>query len=77
MCFWTDKLGFVESVATRPAYRRRGLASAIIQQMQADTSTPLMLDVETDDAERVCAARVRDGGRGAGVVLLVAGGLKG
>lgn len=55
MCFWTDKLRFVESVATRPAYRRRGLASAIIQQMQADTSTPLMLDVETDNAERVYA----------------------
>lgn len=57
MCFWTDKLGFVESVATRPAYRRRGLASAIIQQMQVDTSTPLMLDVEAENAERVYARR--------------------
>lgn len=57
MCFWTDKLGFIESVATRPAYRRRGLAAAIIQQMQVETSTPLMLDVEADNAERVYARR--------------------
>lgn len=57
MCFWTDKLGFVESVATRPAYRRRGLASAIIQRMQMDTPTPLMLDVEAENAERVYARR--------------------
>lgn len=57
MCFQTERAGLIESVATRPAFRRRGLASALIAQIQADASTPLLLDVEADDAERIYTRR--------------------
>jgi N-acetylglutamate synthase-like GNAT family acetyltransferase len=57
MCFQTEEAGLIESVATRPAFRRRGLASAIIQQIQSDSRVPLFLDVEDEGAERIYARR--------------------
>jgi GNAT superfamily N-acetyltransferase len=57
MCFQTATAGLVESVATRPAYRRRGLASALIARIQAETCTPLLLDVEEANAERIYVRR--------------------
>jgi N-acetylglutamate synthase-like GNAT family acetyltransferase len=57
MCFQTEDRGLIESVATRPAYRRRGLASAIIARIQSDSGTPLLLEVEEDGAERIYARR--------------------
>ena len=44
-----DDAGLVESVVTRPSYRGRGLASALIRQIQADAQRPLLLDVEEED----------------------------
>jgi N-acetylglutamate synthase-like GNAT family acetyltransferase len=57
MCFQTEEAGLIESVATRPAFRRRGLASAIIQQIQSDSDLPLLLEVEDEGAERIYARR--------------------
>ncbi|MBX3000105.1 MAG: GNAT family N-acetyltransferase [Caldilineaceae bacterium] len=57
MCFQTEEAGLIESVATRPAFRRRGLASAIIQQIQSDSDLPLLLEVEDNGAERIYARR--------------------
>jgi GNAT superfamily N-acetyltransferase len=55
MCFQTEERGLIEGVVTRPPFRRRGLASAIIQQIQFDSGTPLLLEVDDDGAERIYA----------------------
>lgn len=45
--------GLVTNVATTPSYRRRGLATALMQQVQAESIHPLILEVVEDDAQRV------------------------
>lgn len=53
MYFQGKGRGLIESVATRPAYRRRGLASALVRQIQADAPTSILLEVEDEAVERL------------------------
>ncbi len=48
MLFQGAEMGLIESVVTRPAYRRQGIASALLRQMQADARTPLLLEIEEE-----------------------------
>lgn len=43
----------IENVATRPEYRRQGLAETLIRHIQNHAFTPLCLTVEDDGAERI------------------------
>jgi predicted GNAT family acetyltransferase len=54
MLFQGEDVGLIEGVVTHPAHRRRGLASALIQQIQADAAKPLLLEVD-DAVERLYA----------------------
>jgi ribosomal protein S18 acetylase RimI-like enzyme len=49
----TPDVGMVTNVATDPPFQRRGLAAALIAQMQAEAREPLLLEVSEDNAERV------------------------
>jgi N-acetylglutamate synthase-like GNAT family acetyltransferase len=53
MLFQGNDAGLIEGVVTRPDYRRRGLASALIQKIQSETTKPLLLEVEDDAVERL------------------------
>ncbi len=55
--------GLVEDVATLSALRGRGVATALIAVMQAEASTPLLLEVDAPNAVRIYArAGFRDCG---------------
>ncbi len=43
----------IEDVATFPAFRGRGLATALIASIQAETTTPLLLEVAAENAARI------------------------
>jgi GNAT superfamily N-acetyltransferase len=45
--------GLVTNVATTPPYRRRGLATTLMRQVQSESIHPLLLEVVEDDAQRV------------------------
>ncbi|WP_375770494.1 GNAT family N-acetyltransferase [Archangium gephyra] len=47
--------GLVQEVATHPAYRRRGLATALITWLQRRATVPLFLQVGNPEAERIYA----------------------
>jgi GNAT superfamily N-acetyltransferase len=53
MLLQLPEIGLIEDVATAPSYRRRGLASALIRQIQSHTSTPLLLEVSDEGAQRI------------------------
>ena len=56
-------VALIEDVATLPAYRERGLATALIARIQAEATTPLLLEVEAENAARLYArAGFRDCG---------------
>lgn len=46
-------LGMLEAVGTVPAWRRRGLAGALMRRIQEEHPPPLFLWVVTEEAERV------------------------
>lgn len=48
-------VGLVEGVATRPAFRRRGLATALTAHIQAVAAGPLVLWVTEENAQRIYA----------------------
>lgn len=50
-----EGLGLVVDVATHPDWRRRGLAHAVVAQLQASATTPLLLDVTAANAQRLYA----------------------
>jgi len=53
MLFQGKEASLIEGVVTRPEYRRRGLASALIRRIQTQTTKPLLLEVEDDAVERL------------------------
>ena len=48
-------IGLVDDVTTVPAFRGRGLATAVLTQIQAEAAMPLLLEVDTADAARIYA----------------------
>lgn len=51
--FQHDGVALVDDVATRPAYRQRGLAAALLALAQAESPCDLYLEVEADNAQRI------------------------
>jgi predicted GNAT family acetyltransferase len=62
--FQSLAVGLIEDVATLSASRGRGVATALIAVIQAEASTPLLLEVEAANAARIYArAGFRDCGK--------------
>ncbi len=50
-----QEIGLIYNVATRPEYRGRGSATLLVANAQAESKTPLLLEVMEDNAERIYA----------------------
>jgi GNAT superfamily N-acetyltransferase len=53
MLLQLPEVGLIEDVATAPPYRRRGLATELIRRIQSQASTPLLLEVSDEGAQRI------------------------
>jgi GNAT superfamily N-acetyltransferase len=53
MLLQLPEVGLIEDVATAPSHRRRGLASELIRRLQSQASTPLLLEVSDEGAQRI------------------------